>query len=116
MAKRGDKIEAAVNSVVNDVSTIETAFIMEVALKLVINVTDNGAETGWSNEEVNTGHCSVHVHSNKITNEHLFISIQFNFIPIASITKQIVSKRFSETQIMTPEQILLTKVILLNPS
>lgn len=47
MAKRGDEIEAAVNSVVNDVSTIKTALIMEVALKLVINVADNGAETGW---------------------------------------------------------------------
>lgn len=46
MAEGGDEIEAAVNSVVNDVSAIEAAFIMEVALKLVINVTDNGAETG----------------------------------------------------------------------
>lgn len=46
VAKRGDEIEAAVNSVVYDVSTIKTALVMEVALKLVIDVADNGAETG----------------------------------------------------------------------
>ena len=37
-----------------------------------------------------------------------FISIQFNFIYIASITIQIVSWRFTETQSMTPEQKSLT--------
>lgn len=46
MAERGDEIEAAVNSIVNNVSAIEAALVMEVALKLVINVADNGAETG----------------------------------------------------------------------
>lgn len=46
MAERGDEIEAAVNSVVNDVSAIKTALVMEVALELVVNVADNGAETG----------------------------------------------------------------------
>ena len=30
-------------------------------------------------------------------------SIQFSFICIASITMQVVSRRFPETQIMTPE-------------
>ena len=37
-----------------------------------------------------------------------FNSVQFNFIYIASITIQIVSRSFPETQIMTPEQISLT--------
>lgn len=46
MAERGDEIEAAVNSIVNNVSAIKTALVMEVTLKLVINVADNGAETG----------------------------------------------------------------------
>lgn len=46
VAQRGDEVEAAVNSIVNNVSTIQTALVMEVALKLVINVADDGAETG----------------------------------------------------------------------
>lgn len=45
MAERRDEIEAAVNSVVNDVSAIKTALVMEVALELVVDVADNGAET-----------------------------------------------------------------------
>lgn len=44
MAERRDEIEAAVNSVVNDVSAIKTALVMEVALELVVDVADNGAE------------------------------------------------------------------------
>lgn len=44
MSQGGNEVEAAVNSVVNNVSTIESTLIMEVALKLVINVADNGAE------------------------------------------------------------------------
>lgn len=47
MAEWRDEIEAAVNSVVHNVSTVETALVMEVALKLVINIADNGAKTGW---------------------------------------------------------------------
>lgn len=46
MAEWRDEIEAAVNSVVNNVSAIQTALIMEVTLKLVVNVADDGAETG----------------------------------------------------------------------
>lgn len=46
MAERGDEIEAAVNSVVDDVSAIQPALIVEVALKLVVDVADDGAETG----------------------------------------------------------------------
>ena len=46
----------------------------------------------------------------------LHYSVQFNFICIASITVQIVSWCFSETQNMTLEKILLTKVILSNPN
>ena len=34
------------------------------------------------------------------------VPLQFNFISIASITMQIVSRCFTETQIMTPKQIL----------
>lgn len=45
MAQWGDEIEAAVNSVVDNVSAIEAALVVEVALKLVINVADNGVET-----------------------------------------------------------------------
>lgn len=45
MAQWGDEIEAAVNSVVDNVSAIEAALVMEVALKLVIDVADNGVET-----------------------------------------------------------------------
>lgn len=46
MAQWGDEIEAAVNSVVDNVSAIEAALVVEVALKLVIDVADNGVETG----------------------------------------------------------------------
>lgn len=46
MTERGNEIEAAMNSIVNDVSAIKTTLIVEVALKLVINVADDGAETG----------------------------------------------------------------------
>lgn len=46
MTERGNEIEAAMNSIVNDVSAVKTALIVEVALKLVINVADDGAETG----------------------------------------------------------------------
>lgn len=58
MAERGDEIEAAVNSIVNNVSTIKAALIMEVALKLVIDVADNGAETAWEKIHYITVHCT----------------------------------------------------------
>lgn len=45
VAERGNEVEAAVNSVVNDVSAIQAAFIVEITLELVIDVTDDGAET-----------------------------------------------------------------------
>lgn len=45
MAQWGDEIETAVNSVVDNVSAIEAALVVEVALKLVIDVADNGVET-----------------------------------------------------------------------
>ena len=45
----------------------------------------------------------------------LLFGLQFNFICIASVTMTIVSRHFTETQIMTPEQISLTKIIILNP-
>ena len=43
-------------------------------------------------------------------------SIQFNFICIVSITMQIFSRWFTETQSMNTEQVSLTKVIILNPN
>lgn len=46
MAEWRDKIEAAVNSIVHYVSTVQPALIMEVALKLVVDVADDGAKTG----------------------------------------------------------------------
>lgn len=65
MAERGDEIEAAVNSIVNNVSAIKTALVMEVALKLVINVADNGAETGWqkytSYQTYSTNHSALYL-------------------------------------------------------
>lgn len=63
VAKRGDKIETAVNSVVHNVSTIQAAFIVEVALELVIDVTDDGAETGRKIKHVNRKH-QAHPNSN----------------------------------------------------
>lgn len=45
MAKGGDKIEAAVDPIVNNVSAIKAALVVEVAFKLVIDVADDGAET-----------------------------------------------------------------------
>lgn len=54
MSQGGNEVEAAVNSVVNNVSTIESTLIMEVALKLVINVADNGTEaTGGRRKRLN---------------------------------------------------------------
>jgi len=41
---------------------------MEVALKLVINVTDNGAETGLNNKRSQVKHavhCTKNAHANK---------------------------------------------------
>lgn len=47
VAKGGDEIEAAMDPIVHNVSAIKTALIVEVALKLVVDVADDGAETGW---------------------------------------------------------------------
>lgn len=46
MAEWGNEVEAAVNSVVNDVPAVQTALVVEVALKLVVDVADDGVETG----------------------------------------------------------------------
>lgn len=46
VAERGDEVEAAVDSVVDDVSAIEAALVVEVALKLVVDVADDGVEAG----------------------------------------------------------------------
>lgn len=46
MASRIDEVEAAMDSVVNNVATVEARLILQVALKLVIDITDDGLETG----------------------------------------------------------------------
>lgn len=46
MSQRGDEVEAAVDSVVHDVPSVQAALVVKVALKLVVDVTDDCAETG----------------------------------------------------------------------
>lgn len=46
MPEGGDEIEAAVDPIVHDVPAVEAALVVEVALKLVVDVADDGAETG----------------------------------------------------------------------
>lgn len=46
VAQRGDEVEAAVDPVVHYVSAVEATFVVEVALELVVDVGDDGAETG----------------------------------------------------------------------
>ena len=41
MIIRTDKVEAAVNAIVNDVLPIEATFVSQVALELLINVPDD---------------------------------------------------------------------------
>lgn len=45
MSKWRYEIEAAVNSVVHNVSAIQATFIMQVAFKLIVNVLDDGLKT-----------------------------------------------------------------------
>lgn len=52
VAEGGDEIEAAVDPIVNDVSAVEAALVMEVTFKLVIDVADDGAETGPEQEVI----------------------------------------------------------------
>lgn len=56
VAKGGDEIEAAVDPIVNNVSAVKAALVVEVALKLVVDVADDGAEAGREQEQV-TGVC-----------------------------------------------------------
>lgn len=46
MPEGGDEIEAAVDPIVHNVSAVKAALVVEVALKLVVDVADDGAETG----------------------------------------------------------------------
>lgn len=50
MPEGGDEIEAAVDPIVHNVSAVEAALVVEVALKLVVDVADDGAETGRERE------------------------------------------------------------------
>ncbi len=45
MTQRGNEVEAAVHTVVHNVPAVESTLIMQVALKLVIDVGDNGVKT-----------------------------------------------------------------------
>lgn len=51
MPEGGDEIEAAVDPIVHNVSAVKAALVVEVALKLVVDVADDGAETGREKEE-----------------------------------------------------------------
>lgn len=51
MAQWRNEIEAAVHAVVNDVSAVESALIVKVALELVIDVCNNGVETVRENTQ-----------------------------------------------------------------
>lgn len=44
MSKWGYEVEAAVHPVVHDVSSVQPALIMEVSLKLIVDVLDDGLE------------------------------------------------------------------------
>lgn len=59
MAEWRDEVEAAVNSVVDDVPAVETALVVEVALKLVVDVADDGVETERGKLRQRGSHLSV---------------------------------------------------------
>lgn len=46
VSKRRYKVEAAVHPVVHDVPPVQSAFIVEISLKLIVNVLDDGLEAG----------------------------------------------------------------------
>lgn len=48
MAGRIDEVETAVNSVVNYVTPVQARLVLQVTLKLVVDVLDDGLETGTS--------------------------------------------------------------------
>ena len=47
MSQRGDEVEAAVHPVVHDVPAVQPALVVQVALELVVDVGDDGAEAVW---------------------------------------------------------------------
>lgn len=46
MSKWRYKVEAAVHPVVHDVPSVQSTFIMKISLKLIVNVLNDGLETG----------------------------------------------------------------------
>lgn len=46
MSKWRYKVEAAVHPVVHDVPSVQPTFIVKISLKLIVNVLDDGLETG----------------------------------------------------------------------
>lgn len=51
MAKWRDKIEAAVNTVVNNITPVQTTLVSEEPLKLIINVLDDCSEAAERKNE-----------------------------------------------------------------
>lgn len=51
MAKWRDKIEAAVNTVVNNITPVQTTLISEEPLKLIINILDDCSEAAERKNE-----------------------------------------------------------------
>lgn len=51
MSKWRYKVEAAVHPVVHNVPSVQPAFIVKIALKLVVNVLDDGLETGCQTQD-----------------------------------------------------------------
>lgn len=45
MTKRWNEIEAAMNAVIYDMPSVQTTLIMQISLKLLINVGDYGLKT-----------------------------------------------------------------------
>lgn len=45
MSKRRDEIKAAVNAIINDVPSVQATLIMQVALKLIIDILNDCFET-----------------------------------------------------------------------
>lgn len=46
VSKRRDEVEAAVDTVIHDVSAVQAALVVQVALELVVDVGDDGVEAG----------------------------------------------------------------------
>jgi hypothetical protein len=60
VAQRGDEVETAVDSVVHDVPSVQATLVMQVTLKLVIDVAYDGAEATAGERAIFVcNHCCV---------------------------------------------------------